>query len=135
MVPSPPHTPCILLTTPPQNVWNIISDNDSLQEGILPALHEYNLAQFIAVDVPRTDHQAVQVNGTKHFLDPCSQTSFAFNHLILEASDPQPADPIQYLSMHFPNSVSSVFSSASLPNQFIIQVIVNKYNPTNYWSS
>jgi len=39
------------------DVRNIISDDDSLQEGVLPALKEYNLAQFMAVDVPGTDHQ------------------------------------------------------------------------------
>ncbi len=27
-------------------------NDDSLQEGVLPALREYNLAQFMAVDVP-----------------------------------------------------------------------------------
>ena len=39
------------------DVRNIISDDDQLQEGVLPALKEYNLAQFMAVDVPGTDHQ------------------------------------------------------------------------------
>jgi len=39
------------------DVRNIISDDDQLQEGVLPALREYNLAQFMAVDVPGTDHQ------------------------------------------------------------------------------
>ena len=39
------------------DVRNIIADDDSLQQGIAPALREYNLAQFITVDVPGTDHQ------------------------------------------------------------------------------
>jgi capping protein alpha len=39
------------------DVRNIISDDDSLQEGLLPALVEYNLAQFMTVEVPGTDHQ------------------------------------------------------------------------------
>jgi hypothetical protein len=41
-----------------QDVRNIISDDDLLQEGILPALREYNIEQFTVVDVPDTDHQA-----------------------------------------------------------------------------
>ena len=40
-----------------QDVRNIISDDDLLQEGILPALREYNIEQFTVVDVPDTDHQ------------------------------------------------------------------------------
>jgi hypothetical protein len=40
------------------DVRNIISDDDSLHEGVLPALKEYNLTQFMTVDVPGTDHQA-----------------------------------------------------------------------------
>lgn len=36
---------------------NIISDDDSLQTGILPALREYNLAQFTTADVPGHQHQ------------------------------------------------------------------------------
>lgn len=39
------------------DVRNIISDDDLLQEGVLPALKEYNLAQFTTVDVPGTGHQ------------------------------------------------------------------------------
>ena len=39
------------------DVRNIISDDESLQEGVLPALKEYNLAQFITVDVPGTNYQ------------------------------------------------------------------------------
>jgi capping protein alpha len=39
------------------DVRNIISDDDLLQEGVLPALKEYNLEQFITADVPGTGHQ------------------------------------------------------------------------------
>lgn len=39
------------------DVRNIISDDELLQEGIVPALKRYNLAQFITVDVPETNHQ------------------------------------------------------------------------------
>ena len=36
---------------------NIISDDELLQEGIRPALREYNLAQFTTADVPGHQHQ------------------------------------------------------------------------------
>lgn len=44
------------------DVRNIISDDDSLQEGVLPALEEYNLTQFTVADVPGADHQVCPLN-------------------------------------------------------------------------
>ena len=44
------------------DVRNIISDDDSLQEGVLPALEEYNLTQFTVADVPGADHQVCSLN-------------------------------------------------------------------------
>ena len=34
-----------------------MSDDEILQSGVLPALREYNLAQFITADVPGHQHQ------------------------------------------------------------------------------
>jgi len=140
------------------DVRNIISDDDSLQDGVLPALQEYNLAQFMTVEVPGTSHHAIVSDAAKlpvsegeeeRFLDPRSKTSFVFDHLSLEASDPQPVEPepdsepfrkaleastLTYLSSHFNDGVTSVFSTADAPNQFVIQIVANKYNPANYWS-
>ena len=36
---------------------NIISDDDSLQAGVLPALREYNTTQFTTAEVPGHQHQ------------------------------------------------------------------------------
>jgi capping protein alpha len=153
-----------LLQSPPgeindvlNDVRNIISDDDSLQDGVLPALLEYNLAQFTTVDVPGTDHQSIVSEAARlpssdgdedRFLDPRSKTSFRFDHLSLEASDPQPAEvdadsepfraalessTLNYLLAHFHDGVSSVFSVAG-SNKFFVQIVANKYNPANYWS-
>jgi capping protein alpha len=35
----------------------IVDDDAGLEEGVLPALREYNLAQFTTVDVPGGHHQ------------------------------------------------------------------------------
>ncbi|RDB17879.1 F-actin-capping protein subunit alpha [Hypsizygus marmoreus] len=155
-----------LLQSPPgeindvlNDVRNIISDDDLLQEGVLPALREYNLAQFMTVDVPGTEHQSIvseaarisssESGSEERFLDPRSKTSFVFDHLSLEASDPQTVEPssesepfrlaletstLTYLSAHFHDGVASVFSTQETPNRFVIQVVANKYNPTNYWA-
>ncbi|KAG7088560.1 hypothetical protein E1B28_012541 [Marasmius oreades] len=154
-----------LLQAPPgeindvlNDVRNIISDDELLQDGVLPALRQYNLEQFITVDVPGTDHQSViseaarlpvSDDGEERWLDPRSKTSFAFNHLTLEADDPQPVEPnenyeplrsaleksaISYLAAHFHDGVCSVFTPREPANIFTLQVVANKYNPTNFWS-
>ncbi|KAF5389316.1 hypothetical protein D9757_003488 [Collybiopsis confluens] len=143
------------------DVRNIISDDNLLQEGIVPALKKYNLAQFIAVDVPETNHQSIiseaarwptepeEGGGQDRWIDPRSKKSFVFDHLALEASDPRPFEPneefepfrtalekasLNYLLAHYHDGVTSVFSSQPTPNQFILQIVANKYNPTNFWS-
>ncbi|EPQ51012.1 F-actin capping protein, alpha subunit [Gloeophyllum trabeum ATCC 11539] len=154
-----------LLQSPPgeindvlNDVRNIISDDDSLQEGVLPALQEYNLAQFIIADVPGSEHQSIiseaakiegQEGGEDRFLDPRSKISFRFDHLSLEASDAQPVEPdseaepfraalesstLSYLNSHFNEGVASVFATPGSSSKFTIQIVANKYNPTNFWS-
>ncbi|KAF7308693.1 Capping protein [Mycena chlorophos] len=154
-----------LLQSPPgeindvlNDVRNIISDDDSLHAGVLPALKEYNLTQFMTADVPNADHQSIvsdaaRVDSTdeaqERFVDPRSKTTFLFDHLTLEASDPQPYEPeaesetfraaleksaLSYLHAHFHDGVASIFSAKESSKFFTIQVVANKYNPANYWS-
>ncbi|THH28822.1 hypothetical protein EUX98_g5372 [Antrodiella citrinella] len=161
-----------LLQAPPgeindvlNDVRNIVSDDHVLQSGVLPALREYNLAQFITADVPGHQHQCIVSEAARlrhsdteeegeneiadRFWDPRSRTSFRFDHLSLEASDPQSEDPdsesepfraaleaatISYLTTHFHSGVASVFSVPDHADRFIIQVVANKYNPANFWS-
>ncbi|KAH7910815.1 F-actin-capping protein subunit alpha [Hygrophoropsis aurantiaca] len=153
-----------LLQSPPgeindvlNDVRTIISDDDLLQEGVLPALREYNIAQFITVDVPGTDHQSIvseaariagEEEDEERFVDPRSKTSFRFDHLTLEASDPQEVEPnedteplraaletsaLTYLSSHYHGGVSAVFATPE-SNQFTVQIVANKYNPSNFWA-
>lgn len=72
------------------DVRNIIADDAELEKGIAAALEEYNLSQFTTVEVPGQQHQVIICEdgridqGTdgslSRFLDPRSNTSFAFNH-------------------------------------------------------
>ena len=41
----------------------VISDDDSLQAGVLPALREYNITQFTTADVPGHQHQVSSLCG------------------------------------------------------------------------
>ena len=43
------------------DVRDIIADDEALQAGILPSLQEYNLGQFITVDLPGCEHQVIMV--------------------------------------------------------------------------
>lgn len=40
---------------------------------------------------------------------------------------------ITYLTAHFHSGVASVFSVPENADQFIIQIVANKYNPSNFW--
>ena len=40
-----------------EDIRNIISDDELLEQGIQPALRDYNIEQFTVVDVPETNHQ------------------------------------------------------------------------------
>lgn len=140
------------------DVRNIIADDDALQDGILPSLREYNIQQFTTVSVPGTDHQSIISETARvpdidtdegRFLDPRSKTSFVFDHLTLEASDSQPYEideqheplrealqnaSLTYLTGHFHDGTVSIFAPAGPSEEFIMQVVANKYNPTNFWS-
>jgi capping protein alpha len=40
---------------------------------------------------------------------------------------------LAYLSAHFHDGVATVFSTPGVSNRFVVQLVANKYNPTNYW--
>lgn len=151
-----------LLQSPPgeindvlNDVRAIVSDDEALQEGLIPALEEYNVSQFITVQVPGQSHQVIiskagRLPGeNERYLDPRSHTSFELDHVALEASDPQSFDAeeeseptraalekatLTYVADHFTDGVATVFSTTGSPKKFTIQIVANKYNPTNFWS-
>ncbi|KAI0700035.1 F-actin-capping protein subunit alpha [Cerioporus squamosus] len=160
-----------LLQSPPgeindvlNDVRNIISDDDSLQAGVLPALREYNTTQFTTADVPGHQHQSIVSDAARipssseeadgeasldRYWDPRSRTSFRFDHLSLETSDPEPVEPdaesepfraaletasLAYLQAHYHDGVVSVFPTQGSSSRYIVQIVANKYNSSNYWS-
>lgn len=151
-----------LLQSPPGEINDVLNDvrvifgdDESLETGVLPALQQYNLEQFTVAEVPGAGHTSIvsetaQIPGEQdRFLDPRSKRSFLFDHLSLEASDPQTYEPedasepfrsaleastLEYLSSHFNDGTASVFATANNATRFIIQIVANKYNPVNFWS-
>lgn len=89
-------------------------------------------------------------SNEQRFIDPRSKTSFKFDHLRLEASDPESYEPnsdaeplrsalekaaIEYVNDHFYDGVATVVSRLDGDGTvFIIQFVGNKYNPSNFWS-
>lgn len=51
----------------------IVDDDAGLEEGILPALREYNIAQFTTVEVPGEQHQVsiiqLTASGCRYSID------------------------------------------------------------------
>jgi len=155
----------LLLQSPPgeindvlNDIRNIVTNDDVLQEGIQPVIQQYNMEQFITVEVPGKEHQVIvseaarlTVEGNEQrFIDPRSKISFKFDHLRLEASDPEPyevnseAEPlrsslekaaIDYVNDHFYEGVTTVLSKEDGEGtKYFIQFVGKKYNPSNFWS-
>jgi len=136
------------------DIRTIIDDDVRLQKGIAGALEQYNLDQFVTVDAPDKTHQVIisefgRVGDPKEnrFTDPRSKKSFVFDHLRLEALGSQGEEPDAssepfrealdnatqaYIAEHFHEGVGSVFAPEQ--NKFVIQLVANKYNPSNFWS-
>jgi capping protein alpha len=140
------------------DVRAIIADDHALETGIRPALREYNLKQFLTVAVPGQNHQTIISEASivslndeqegERYLDPKSYTTFSFDHLRLEASDPQPIERdetgepfrlaletalLKYIADHYADGTGAVLLTSDA-SKFIIQIVANKYNPPNYWS-
>ena len=75
--------------------------------------------------------QPCELNGTDPFRYVLLRTTTPLtqdrHRTALEAS----AD--HYLASHFPDGTTSVFSSPADPAVFIVQIIANRYNPSNFW--
>jgi len=136
------------------DIRTIIDDDVRLQRGIAGALEQYNLDQFVTVDAPDDNHQVIVSESGRvgdprenRFIDPRSKKTFIFDHLrleIVETLGEEPgasSEPFRealdkatqaYIAEHFHEGVGSVF--AVEPDKFVIQIVANKYNPSNFWS-
>lgn len=43
------------------------------------------------------------------------------------------ASALTYLKAHFTDGVTAVFTPRGDSTHYVIQVVANKYNPTNFW--
>ncbi|KAH9980021.1 F-actin capping protein alpha subunit [Lactifluus volemus] len=136
-----------LLQSPPgeindvlNDVRTLIGDDEILETGILPALQQYNLEQFTIAEVPGAGHASIVSPRAR--IQGEGTTSFLFDHLSLEASDPQDYEPdeasepfrsaletstLEYLSSHFSDGTASVLATPDNATCF--------YNPVNFGGS
>ncbi|TFY75871.1 hypothetical protein EWM64_g8141 [Hericium alpestre] len=119
-----------LLQSPPgeindviNDVRNIISDDESLQAGVQPALREYNIAQFIVAEVPGAGHQETSDPQSVEVDEEAEPFRVALESSVLS-----------YLVAHYHDGVASVFATPGNSARFLLQIVANKYNPANYWS-
>ena len=54
---STPERPKLIGLLLSVDVREIVSDDQALQDGLIPALEQYNMEQFITVPVPGQSHQ------------------------------------------------------------------------------
>jgi len=144
-----------LLASPPGEFNDVFNDirvligNDALlQRGVSKQFEQYNTEQFTPVDVPGQSYKVVitahgQVDST-HYIDPRSKQVFAFDHMRLTASDPQPHNGpdhplrkgvddafVEYVAEHYATGAVSVFVT---DGGLTAVLVANKYNPRNYWN-
>jgi capping protein (actin filament) muscle Z-line, alpha len=108
--------------------------------------------QVIISDASCLPSSSESTSTTERFVDPRSKTSFEFDHIRLETSNTESYEPnttaepfraeldkasITHLTDHYYNGTSAVLSQPLVDSEesakFVIQIVGNKYNPTNYW--
>ncbi|PWN53002.1 subunits of heterodimeric actin filament capping protein Capz [Violaceomyces palustris] len=137
-----------ILTSPESDPENLSGestpiDDAALRQAALVALEEYNTSQFVTASLEVEGGKSENViicaagqivgteeGGRKRYAHPRAAKSFAFDHLKLTTSDPEPltidekAEPIRsaidaaiqtYVSDHFPDGTSSTFTVGSSP--------------------
>ncbi|MBW0511447.1 hypothetical protein O181_051162 [Austropuccinia psidii MF-1] len=142
----------LILQAPPgevNDVFNdvrpIVGDDSEIEQGLLPALTQYNIEQFTLVELPNAKMPAMICPGARvelssnetRYLDPRSSQTFVFDHLRLCAMDVLPftpeneeiekirleldAEAEQYVQDHFHGGIWSVFSQNKTPPESLTQ--------------
>ncbi|KAI9471999.1 MAG: hypothetical protein EXX96DRAFT_488962 [Benjaminiella poitrasii] len=132
------------------DVRTLVNNDEALQDGILEAIEQYNVEQYITVTLPGSEHEVIISQygklGEDRFLDPRSKQSFKFDHIHLTAHDLEnyatqtDLEPLRvavekeiltYVGDHYPNGVCTIYAT---DKDIIIAVVDNKYNPNNFWN-
>ncbi|KAI7898264.1 F-actin-capping protein subunit alpha [Cokeromyces recurvatus] len=133
------------------DVRTLLNDDEALQDGVLQAIEQYNIEQYITVTPPDSDYKVIISQYGKleedRFLDPRSKQSFKFDHMRLVAYDVEEytgqteleslraaveKECLAYVGDHYPNGVCTIYANNN--KDIIIAVVDNKYNPNNFWN-
>ncbi|EGG09139.1 uncharacterized protein MELLADRAFT_34510 [Melampsora larici-populina 98AG31] len=154
-----------ILQSPPgevNDVFNdvrpIVGDDAELENGLLPALSQYNTEQLTLVELPNAKIPAMICEAAKLnegienlYMDPNSSQTFIFDHLRLTVKDVKAYTPKKdtieetrfeisnqaekYVKEHYQGGVWKVSNEVEdEEKKFQLYIVGNKYNPGNYWT-
>ncbi|CAG8479209.1 F-actin-capping protein subunit alpha [Gigaspora rosea] len=147
-----------LLDSPPGEVNDVYSDikvllnnnNAAYQEGLLDALRQYNIEQYVTVTLPEQESMVIlskygQIENDR-FFDPKSHQAFTVDHISQDVTEVEPHTPdetteplrsavetaiSEYVADHYPKGASATYSTGET---ITIAIVDNKYNPSNLWN-
>ncbi|XP_042195645.1 F-actin-capping protein subunit alpha-1-like [Callorhinchus milii] len=134
------------------DVRTLLKKDSLLRDHISKAAAQYNLDQFIPVEVKNQNVLLTEYGdlGKGYFLDPARKISFKVNHMSKEASDVQTYAAqanmetwrssvesvlTAYVKDHYPYGVCTVYGKTLNAGKAIIACIeCHKYQPNVFWN-
>lgn len=137
------------------NDVRVILNNDALlKDGASNAFAEYNMEQFVPAKRPDGSYFLITAHGkvggsSTRFLDPRTKTSYKYDHLRKECSEPQGAAGDagaeswraaidnkfqEYTKDHYFNGTTTVYGSSGGRTTITACIEDHKFNPQNFWN-
>ncbi|CAG8464672.1 21831_t:CDS:2 [Dentiscutata erythropus] len=139
---------CVLIP----DVSVLLNNNSVFQEGLLDALRQYNIEQYVTVILPEQESKVIlskygQLENDR-FFDPKSHKTFKVDHMsqdVIEV-EPEPQTPdetteplrsavetaiSEYVADHYPKGASATYSTGET---ITIAIVDDKFNPKNLWN-
>ncbi|CAG8437746.1 15272_t:CDS:2 [Acaulospora morrowiae] len=140
-----------MLTFSSSSAYGILmGDDEEFDRGIKQALRQYNTEQYVTATLPGQETKVIvskfgQIEEDL-YLDPKSQQTFKFDHLLHTVTDVQPYTVDEttehlrstietaisdYITDHYPDGVSTVYYT---DGTYTVAIVDDKFNPQNLWN-
>lgn len=135
------------------DVAALVDDETILRKATQEAVAQYNVEQFLPVEVPNTKDkclltpQAALPNG--RYLDPKTKQSFSYNHMTHEAAEfegemnDSRSESVrsaiehqieEYVKAHYPNGSTSIYGSSASSNiEITVCIEDHEFQSRNHW--